>query len=235
LKRIFLPFYILIILVANFAPLTAANNILPDKSLPNVLIIGDSISLGYTPLVKQLLKTEAFVSHNPGNAEHTGIGLKKLDDWLGTNCWSVIHFNWGLHDLCYRNPESKKNAGRDKVNGKLTTNLEQYEKNLEQLVERLQKTGAILIWASTTVVPEGEEGRFAGDEKNYNAVAARVMKKHGIATDDLHTLTASFGPEMFIKSGDVHYNPEGSRKLALQVANQIRAALKAEPVLDTVR
>jgi lysophospholipase L1-like esterase len=221
---------ILVLLLAIISLRTAASE--PRASTPDqpaVLIIGDSIAQGYTPHVKQLLKTEARVTRQPGNAEHTGTGLKNLDAWLSTNRWAVIHFNWGLHDLCYRNPQSKTNAGRDRVQGQITTSLEQYEKNLEQLVTRLEQTGAVLIWASTTFMPDGDEGRFAGDEQKYNAVAARMMQRHGIRINDLHARTAGFTPELFLKPGDVHFKPAGYQKIAIQVADQIRAALKAVP------
>jgi lysophospholipase L1-like esterase len=210
--------------LAAFFPATAAEPAAGE--LPKVLIIGDSISIGYTPYVKRQLKNEAAVSRNPGNAAHTGTGLEKIDAWLGDTRWDLIHFNWGLHDLCYRNPEAKQQGNRDKVNGTLTTSLEQYERNLDQLCARLKKTGATLVWASTTLVPEGEAGRIAGDEKKYNAVAARVMKKHGIAINDLQALSADFGPELFVKAGDVHYKPAGYQKLGTQVATSIRTALK---------
>lgn len=138
------------------------------------MIIGDSISSGYTPYVKELLKGEATVERPMGNAQHTRTGLKHLDKWLGKTKWDVIHFNWGLWDLCYRHPDSKVQGNRDKVNGTITTTLEQYEKNLDQLVTRLEKTNATLIWAHTTVVPEKEAGRFVGDDKKYNEVAAKI-------------------------------------------------------------
>jgi len=116
---------------------------------------------------------------------------------------------------------------RDKIKGTITTSLEQYETNLDQLVQRLKKNGAILIWAMTTVVPEGEAGRFVGDDRKYNQVAATIMKKYGIKIDDLHILTEEFSPDLFVKSGDVHYTKEGYRKIAAQVADNIRAALKS--------
>ena len=210
--------------LASFIPASAADP--APKDLPKVLIIGDSISIGYTPFVKRLLKDEATVSRNPGNAAHTGTGVEKIDAWLGDTRWDLIHFNWGLHDLCYRNPNAKQQGNRDKVNGTITTTPEQYEKNLDQLVTRLKKTGATLVWASTTLVPEGEAGRIAGDDKKYNEVAARVMKKHGVAIDDLHTLSATFSPELFVKAGDVHYKPAGYQKLGTQVTESIRTALK---------
>jgi lysophospholipase L1-like esterase len=209
--------------LAAFIPVSAADP--APQELPQVLIIGDSISIGYTPFVKRQLKEVASVSRNPGNAAHTGTGLEKIDAWLGDTRWDLIHFNWGLHDLCYRNPDAKQQGGRDKVKGTLTFPLEQYEKNLDQLVTRLKKTGATLIWATTTVVPEGEAGRIAGDDKKYNAAAARVMKKHGVATNDLHALSATFAADLFVRPGDVHYKPAGYQKLGTQVAASIRTAL----------
>jgi hypothetical protein len=197
----------------------------PEGELPKALIIGDSISGGYTPRVARILKGKALVKHNPGNAQHTRTGMAKLDAWLGKTDWDVIHFNWGLWDLCYRHPESKVQGRRDKVRGTLTTPLDVYEENLDQLVTRLKKTDAALVWAHTTVVPEGEAGRKLGDDTKYNAAATRVMKKHGVTINDLHTLTKGFGPELFTKPGDVHYNGKGYDRIAEQVAAAIEAAI----------
>jgi hypothetical protein len=197
-----------------------------DQALPNVLILGDSISIGYTLQVRERLKGKANVIRPSANCGDTRMGLAGLKKWLGTNHWHVIHFNWGLWDLCYRNPESKSQGHRDKVNGKLSTSLEDYEKNLEALVLQLKNTGAVLIWASTTVVPEGEAGRVVGDDVKYNAVAERVMNKHGVLINDLHATTKAFPPDMFKAPGDVHYTPEGSAKLADQVAAKVLERLK---------
>ena len=196
--------------------------------LPEVLIIGDSISNGYTPHVAQLLKEKAIVKHHRGNAQHTGTGLKKLDQWIGKIEWDVIHFNWGLWDLCYRHPESKVQGKRDKVNGTITTTLEQYEKNLDKLVTRLKKTDAKLIWAHTTVVPEREAGRIVGDDKKYNDVAARIMQEYGVTINDLHSLSKAFPFEHFKKPGDVHYTMDGYKKLAEQVADKLLTTLGGE-------
>jgi lysophospholipase L1-like esterase len=196
--------------------------------LPEVLIIGDSISNGYTPHVAQLLKEKAIVKHHRGNAQHTGTGLKKLDQWIGKTEWDVIHFNWGLWDLCYRHPESKVQGKRDKVNGTITTTLEQYEKNLDKLVTRLKKTDAKLIWAHTTVVPEKEAGRIVGDDKKYNDVAARIMQEYGVTINDLHSLSKAFPFEHFKKPGDVHYTMDGYKKLAEQVADKLLTTLGGE-------
>ena len=195
------------------------------KDLPKALLIGDSISIGYTPHVANALKGKVQVIHHRGNAQHTGTGLKMLDRWVGETQWDVIHFNWGLWDLCYRHPQSKSQCRRDKKRGTLTTTLDQYEKNLDRLAARLKKTKAKLIWAHTSTVPDGEAGRKVGDDDKYNEAAARVMKKYGIRINDLNSLTDEFPPELFVKPGDVHYKPEGSKKIGQAVAKEISLAL----------
>lgn len=200
-----------------------------DPSLPNVLILGDSISVGYTLQVRAGLQGKANVIRPSANCGSTETGLVNLKQWLGTNHWSVIHFNWGLWDLCYRSPKSKNQGGRDKVNGKLSVTLEKYEQNLETLVHQLKSTGAILIWASITAVPEGEDGRFVGDDVKYNAVAERIMKKYGVLIDDLYATSQALPPESRIEPGNVHFTHDGYAKLAAQVVSKVSEALKNPP------
>ena len=201
-----------------------------DPKLPNVLIIGDSISIGYTRFVRAKLAGKANVwrpmrGKGPDNCGDTIIGLAKIDSWLGKQKWDVIHFNWGLWDLCYRNPNVEKQGNRDKVGGKISIPPADYEKNLEQLVTRLKATGAKLVWANTTHVPEGEAGRFVGDDEKYNAIASRVMGKHSIVTDDLYSLTKAFSGKFSTQAGDVHFTAAGYEKIAVQVAAEIEKSL----------
>lgn len=190
-----------------------------------VFIIGDSISMGYTPIVREMLQDVADVQRPRANCADTTNGLKNLRAWLGETKWDVIHFNWGLHDLCYRGVGPDGKPTRDKEHGKQMDPPEVYEKNLEALVAELEKTGATLIWASTTVVPENETGRVVGDDVKYNAIAARIMKRHKIAIDDLYAVSKRMPPEMFAGPGNVHYTKEGYRRLAESVAKSIRGAL----------
>lgn len=196
-----------------------------DPKLPRVLLIGDSISIGYTPGVRKELEGKANVHRIPTNGGPTSKGLTELSKWLGEGKWDVIHFNWGLHDLAYRNPEAKRQGNLDKVKGKISTPLEDYSANLEKLVIELKKTGAKLIFATTTPVPEGEPGRKVGDDLSYNKAAVAVMKKNGVAIDDLHAVMAGKMGEFGTRPGNVHFKPEGSALLAKQVAKEIEAAL----------
>jgi len=198
--------------------------------LPRVLLIGDSICGGYQQGVKKRLAGKAIVVKNAGNAQHTRTGLEKLDEWLGNDEWDVIHFNWGLWDLAYRNFQSKNFGHLDKVDGELTTPLDEYEKNLRKLVARLKKTGATLIWANTTPVPEGEPGRIKGGAIKYNAVATKIMKEHGIAINDLHAEVICLGRP---KRNNVHDTGDLSGKVAecilAALAENRDAASTADP------
>lgn len=203
----------------------------PAKAkVPRVLIIGDSISLGYTPIVKELLKGQAEVIHTPGNSAATVTGLKRLDQWLGKEPWDVIHFNWGLHDMKYIDPATAETDMAKLIpvsTGKQWVPVEQYEANLKMLVARLKKTGAKLIFATTTPVPDGASGRIPGEEAKYNAAALRVMHAEQITVDDLCTRVGT--PENRAKMGgrpkDVHYTVDGYRVLAEQVTTCIQHAL----------
>ncbi len=193
--------------------------------LPNVLLIGDSISIAYTPEVTSLLEGTANVQRIRGNSGDTNRGRKALTTWLGDTKWDLIHFNWGLHDLCYRHPDAKVYGKRDKINGTISVPLPKYRRNLQTIVKQLKKTGATLVWASTTIVPEDEAGRHPQDAPRYNSVAAEVMAQHGIPSNDLFAESAAFPPELFSKPGDVHFSKAGSSRLAARVAAAIEKEL----------
>jgi len=189
---------------------------------PRILIIGDSISIGYFPFVKQALNTEADVYHNKGNAQFSANGLQKIKSWLGDGHWDIIQFNWGLWDIAYRNPAVNNQGHRDKVNGKLTATPEQYQQNLEALVAILKKTGAKLIFVTTTVVPDNEAGRFVNDVEKYNIIAKKVMKKNGIQVNDLYPLSVSTHRQFGLGDDNVHYTEKGYQILSQQIIKVLK-------------
>jgi acyl-CoA thioesterase-1 len=203
--------------VNDFSPQSPAFAPVTDQpGLPRVLLIGDSISIGYTVPVRKALEGVANVHRIPENGADTANGLKNIDVWLGGSHWDVIHFNWGLHDL------------KVTPQGERQVPIETYEKNLTALVERLKKTGAKLIWASTTPVPEGKQSplRVSSDAPKYNAIAGRIMTAQGVVTDDLYTTALPRLTEIQLPS-NVHFNSSGWETLGNQVATSIRAALPA--------
>jgi hypothetical protein len=183
-----------------------------DPALPRVLLIGDSISIGYTAAVREALAGKANVHRAPTNCGPTIRGLEQIDKWLGDGRWDVIHFNFGLHDL-------------KKIQGKHQVPIDQYEKNLRKLVARMKKTGARLVWCSTTPVPQrSSPPRANADVVAYNAVARKIMDANGIAIDDLYAFALP-QLEKIQRPANVHFTPEGSKVLARQVAASILKAL----------
>ena len=78
------------------------------KGLANVLIIGDSISIGYTLPTRVLLQGKVNLHRIPTNGGPTTKGITEIEKWLGERKWDLIHFNWGLHDLKYMGPKGTK-------------------------------------------------------------------------------------------------------------------------------
>lgn len=190
----------------------------PDN-LPKVLLIGDSISGGYHKDVAKALEGKAVVAKSSDNGESTATGVIKIDGWLGDTKWDLIHFNWGLWDMY-----GWQYASDDRSPAK-------YAERLDQLVTRLEKTGAKLIWATTTPVPPNPETtmlkRWKTEvvidealERQYQEAALQVMKKHGVRVNDLHALMKPRRSE-FQADDNVHFSPAGSALLAKQVAECI--------------
>ena len=201
-----------------------------DPELPNVLILGDSISIGYTLQVRKALKGKANVfrpcapnGKRPENCQGTRVGVQRIDRWLAGQKWDVIHFNWGLHDLKHWKVTENKNS--DSYEDPRQSEPEEYRENLTEIVEKLKATGATLIFATTTPYPEGvSPARLPADAALYNDIALEIMNAKGIQVNDLYALMEG-RLEEFQKPENVHFNTAGSEVLAEKVARVLHAAL----------
>jgi hypothetical protein len=199
----------------SFAPVT------DTPGLPRVLLIGDSISMGYTLPVRERLAGKANVHRPAENCGETARGLKRLDAWLGDGHWEVIHFNFGLHDLKYLDAAGKY-VPPDQ--GKQVASPADYADHLRAIVARLKQTGAKLVFATTTPVPSGSAGRVEHDELAYNEAAVRVMRELGVAVDDLHAVVAP-RQDKIQRPHNVHFTDEGYALLADAVVASITPLL----------
>ncbi len=200
--------------LAAQAPNPALQDVADVPGLPRVLLIGDSISIGYTIPVRERLRGKANVHRIGTNGGPTTNGLAHLAEWLGDGKWDVIHFNWGLHDL---------KIGED---GARQVPLEAYDKNLRELASRLKRTGARLIFAATTPVPDGKLNppRVNADVIAYNRVALKIMQENRIPVDDLYALVEPRMAEIQLPA-NVHFKPEGYDALADRVVESILTQL----------
>ncbi len=198
-----------------------------DPSLPHVLLIGDSISIGYTKDVRKQLAGKANVWRPKANCGPTTRGLQSIDQWLGDRKWDVIHFNFGLHDLKFMGPNNENLADPKSDTSHQQVPIDQYADNLKQLAKRMKRAGTTVIWCQTTPVPKGAKGRVVGDSKRYNEAAEKGLMEVGeIQVNRLYDFALKHGELQ--RKADVHYSSEGSAKLAEQVAKSVNAALSKE-------
>lgn len=183
-----------------------------DPKLPRVLLIGDSISVGYGGVVKERLKGKANVDTLATSKAISDPGwLKETSYAIEGYRHAVIHFNNGLHG------------------GHVTA--QDYESSLRDYIKKLRELApqAKLIWANTTPVPSSQKG-VALDEKGNataltrNAIAGKVMKEAGIPINDLYGLVVGNIEKLTASKGNVHYNGKGK---TLQGEAVVDAILKA--------
>jgi len=183
---------------------TAWDFVQDDPSLPRVMIIGDSISRGYTLPVRHALAGKVNVHRAPANCSSTEYGLKNLDEWLGEESWDLIVFNFGIHD------------------GRLDRN--NYAPNLKKIVSRLQAVALRLVFATTTPVLDGSLP-YPVDSVWMNQTAMDVMKENGVSICDLYSAVL---PDLSVYQlpANVHFKNEGYGFLGKQIADAIQQNLQ---------
>jgi isoamyl acetate esterase len=186
------------------------------SDVPLVVIVGDSISMGYTPHVQKQLEGRARVERHEGNGGDSPNVLAKLNtQWLPAlgERPDLIHVNCGLHDLRFW---AEKNAYQVPLQG--------YIRNMATLAGELTATGAKIVWCSTTPVLDGAPGmskefpRKNEDVDAYNAAALEVMTAAGFAINNLNAFVKDLGPEKAITPDGVHFTDEAYVQLGGEVA-----------------
>lgn len=198
-----------------------------DPKLPRVLVIGDSISMNYHEAAKEALEGVANYHRNEGNSFSSVHGAANAELWLGDYeeedlHWDVIQFNHGLHDLKQTYDKETDSFGDYAVS------LDLYKESLEKEIAILKKTGATLIWASTTPVQQDMKTQYArrkGAAEVFNKAALEVMAKHPeIIINDLHGVVR--GSPVFDDwrtKMDVHFYKEEEQEL---LGDAVAAAVK---------
>jgi lysophospholipase L1-like esterase len=182
------------------------------RELPKVLLVGDSITRGYHKAVEDALKGKATVCRLTTSKSVGDPGLlAEVKLVLAMASFDVVHFNNGLHGWGYTE--------------------EEYAAALPDLVAAIRAGApkAKLVWAATTPVRVADKLDALADKtarvKERNALAAKVMKREGIPTDDLFA-AVSDKPDLYSRDG-VHFNPKGVAALGTQVADVVKSQLPA--------
>jgi lysophospholipase L1-like esterase len=191
--------------------------------LPKILLLGDSIRMGYAPIVVKKLQGIAEVVHpEKTNGADTPTTLKNLDAWLAQYQPDLVHWNNGLHDLKF----SKKSQTHQ-------VPLDEYAKNLAEIAKKLsQATKGKVIFVTTTPIIDDRHAqrgadfdRFDRDVRLFNDKALSVMHPLGIPVHDLNAIVQHYGPDKLMAKDGTHYSPAGSEILATAVADCLQRHL----------
>ena len=186
--------------------------------MEEVILIGDSIRMGYQAFVQKELQGWAQVWGPEENGRTSENVLNHLKEWVLSKRAGIIHVNAGLHGL-RRAMDATENA----------IPLEGYRHNVELVLRTiLDETGARLIWATTTPVnsklqrESKESYRLEADVAAYNEAATEVCERLGVEINDLFQVISESGRDRLLTEDGVHFTDEGYALLGKAVAGFIR-------------
>jgi hypothetical protein len=228
---------LVLVVVAPVAPSAAG------EETRRVLVLGDPLQHNLLNAAAKELGPEVRIEFPSIEAYDTGTALVKIDKLLGEPSWDLIYFNFGLGDLFYKDPRSREIRAMSKQAGGVRVSPpEQYRSNLETLVQRLKKTDAKLLWASTTPMVNvnafpGYMGNVydANSELPYNEIAKKIMTLHGVPILDLHAFVmAQFGPEEKHPGHDGYQKALSGRRRGKEVKGSDKPPMH-QPVVEAIR
>jgi len=180
----------------------------PVAGLPNLLMVGDSITRAYYPAVAKDLEGKANVYYL---ATSCSVGDERLKPQIAEYykmigvTFDVVHFNNGMHGWGYTE--------------------EEYRQYFPELIAAVKDGApkAKLMWATVTPVRKDKDGGATNARiEARNAIAAEFVGKAGMTTDDQHALMMS---HQDLHSDDVHYSAAGSEMQGRQVADSVEKLL----------
>lgn len=171
-----------------------------DPGLPRIYIIGDSISIGYTPYLRENFKDIANVLRVPMNCSSSQIGKENIDEWIDIGQVDLYLVNFGIHDIL-----------RDR-----RVRRENYLNNILGIMRMLAYKGRVAWVTSTPFTGDSKLHPLANEEahKDYCKASKELMKASNIPVCDLDEL--DFTKEDYQKDG-LHFDPSGLKKIADQI------------------
>ena len=189
--------------------------------MKNVLILGDSIRIGYDKTIKKSLDGIANVKYPQENCRFAAFLFRHFNDYIkafnGENI-DVIHFNTGLWDCLRMYGEEPQ------------TPIEIYSYFMDRLCVRIKKLAPeakVIFATSTAVITEKMEEKFKRynpEIEEYNKAAVEIVKKHGFEVNDLYGISASL-PESAHSDAVHYYTKEGTVAFAEPTLECISKAL----------
>lgn len=190
--------------------------------MKRVVLIGDSIRMGYQPHVLAALKARAVVTAPKANCGNTLWIREHLDEWVISQKPDLVHFNAGIHDLGWMPGETNSRFS-----------MSEYVRSLRIIVQRLRThTHATLIFATTTpflvpcdlTVPKDQCTSATGVDR-YNAAAVKLMKRLGVPVNELNRVVHQAGLQKCLRDDKIHMTNAGNDLLGAAVIEAIQKHL----------
>lgn len=186
-----------------------------------VVLIGDSIRMGYQPLVAK--KCHAIdVWGPPKNCRHSVWALDHFQEWVADQKPDLLHVNFGIHDASLQ------------PDGEHQILLPQYRLCLRRFITKVKEFEKTrMIWAATTPLyaPEPEKSmaqwqvRKEAEIKKYNAAALEIVKSEGLPVNDLHDVIVRSDFTKCLTEDGCHMTEFGNEVLSDAVAKSIGALI----------
>ena len=183
-----------------------------------VVLIGDSIRMGYQPLVAK--KFEGQVWGPTENCRHSVCALDHFQEWVADQKPDLVHFNFGIHDASVW------------WDGEHQILLAQYRLCLQRFIYGVKELGKVqMIWATTTPVYAPEEGvpiarwqiAAKAEIAKYNAAALDIVLHEALFVNDLHDVIIRNDFTRCISEDGCHMTEFGNEVLSDAVVQAIRA------------
>ena len=156
----------------------------PGPGLPRIVLVGDSIRLGYAPRVAARLEGKAVIVSPPENGGDSANVLAHLDEWVIRQKPDVVHWNCGLHDL-----------KRSRTDGHHQVELDRYSENLRRIVARIRAgTDAALVFADTTPILDERHLRGRPSQHHLQPAMDHLLHPRGIRRPPRHATPHAAGP-----------------------------------------
>ncbi|MBQ4047927.1 MAG: hypothetical protein IJC93_06100 [Clostridia bacterium] len=172
--------------------------------MKNILLLGDSIRIGYDKSVQKALEGKANVFFPEDNCRFAAYLFRHLVDYRKLlpegETADVVHWNAGLWDCLHLLDED------------VQTPIEIYEYYIERICVRIRTLfpqAKVIFATSTSVVPEQMDVGFARRNEEieaYNAAAVAIVTRHGFAVNDLYAMSVDLPMET--RTGPTHFYTE---------------------------
>lgn len=194
--------------------------------MKRVLLLGDSIRMGYQAYVREQLAGEYEVVYdemdNGRFAAYTLWHATQMFRRFGS--FDLVHWNNGYWDMNTEAP----------MPGPLHP-LEEYLHYLRRIIGLVRETGAKLIFATTTPILDRDKPGYRADTAfpigydnawvaQYNDAAKLLMAQERVPVNDLYSLCMQ-DPECYKCPDMLHLTEAGYRACAAQVADHVRRLL----------